>query len=282
MELNIIKGERIQQLCDIYIGLQEDFNYNPLIKLQTNKHKDINTIIDIYNNPTIIFCYSHRIELLVNKLKYLKNEFILVTHNSDQNIEDNNITNEILSCQKLKKWYSQNVCFKNEKLISLPIGLANNMWAHGDLTYFIHLGFENMLNLHLNKSNKIYFNFSINTNINKRKICYDSLISKIPFLNNLPTFNNLDRLSTYEFCICPEGNGVDTHRLWEAIYLQSIPIVLKTPFIEIIKQEYNLNMVILNSWDELDISKLNYSKYIFDETYFDKFSLKFIQLKFKT
>jgi hypothetical protein len=273
MELNIIKGERIQQLCDIYIGLQEDFNYNPLIKLQTNKHKDINTIIDIYNNPTIIFCYSHRIELFVKKMKYLKNEFILVTHNSDQNIEDTNVTNEILSCQKLKKWYSQNVCFKNEKLISLPIGLANNMWAHGDLTYFINLGFENILNLHLNKSNKIYFNFNINTNINKRKICYNSLISKIPFLNNLSTFNNLNRLSKYEFCICPEGNGVDTHRLWEAIYLQSIPIVLKTPFIEIIKQEYNLNMVILNSWDELDISKLNYSKYIFDESYFDNILL---------
>ena len=83
-------------------------------------------------------------------------------------------------------------------------------------------------------------------------------------------FNNLDRLSTYEFCICPEGNGVDTHRLWEAIYLQCIPIVVKTPFNDLIKEKYNLNMIILNSWDELDITKLNYSEYIFDEKYFDK------------
>ena len=127
MDLNIVKGERIQQLCHVYIGLPEDFDYNPLIKIQNNKHKNINTITDIYNNPKTIFCYSHRINLLVDKMKYFKNDFILITHNSDQNIEDKIITNEILNCPKLKRWYSQNVCFKNERLIPLPIGFANNM-----------------------------------------------------------------------------------------------------------------------------------------------------------
>jgi hypothetical protein len=270
MKLNIIKGERIQQLCDIYISLPSDFDYNPLIKLQDHKHKNINTITDIYDNPKKIFCYSQNINILVDKLKYFKNDFILVTHNSDQNIEDTIITNKILNCEKLKGWYSQNVCFKHELLIPLPIGFANDMWKHGDLTFFDILGVNNTLNLHLNKSNKIYFNFNIITNSIKRQKCYDSLISKIPFLNFLPPNNNLHRLSTYEFCICPEGNGVDTHRLWEAIYLQCIPIVLNTQFNNIIKEKYNLNMVILNSWDELDIIKLNYSEYIFDNNYFNK------------
>jgi hypothetical protein len=35
----IITGERIQQLANIYIGTTDDFNYNPLIKNETHKHK---------------------------------------------------------------------------------------------------------------------------------------------------------------------------------------------------------------------------------------------------
>ena len=31
-------------------------------------------------------------------------------------------------------------------------------------------------------------------------------------------------LAQYAFCLCPRGNGVDTHRLWEALYMGCIPI----------------------------------------------------------
>ena len=27
------------------------------------------------------------------------------------------------------------------------------------------------------------------------------------------------------FCICPHGNGVDSHRIWECLYLNTIPVV---------------------------------------------------------
>jgi hypothetical protein len=266
----IIKGEKIQQLCDIYLGLLCDFEYNPLIKLQKEKQLDIHSINCNYNNPRIIFCYSHRINLLVSKLIYFQNEFILVSHNSDENIENNNITNQILNCNKLIKWYSQNACFKNIKLIPIPIGIANNMWNHGNITYYNDLGLPNIIKLNLKKTSKIYFNFDINTNFYKRNLCYHSLKEKIDFLNPLPIYENLDRLSKYEFCICPEGNGVDTHRLWEAIYLQCVPIVIRSTFIDIIIDHFSPYIVILNSWDDIDISTLNYSQYIFDKNYCDK------------
>ena len=32
-------------------------------------------------------------------------------------------------------------------------------------------------------------------------------------------------LLTSNFVLCPEGNGIDTHRVWEALYSGSIPIV---------------------------------------------------------
>ena len=35
----------------------------------------------------------------------------------------------------------------------------------------------------------------------------------------------LEQIRKHRFVICPRGNGVDTHRMWETIYLGAIPIV---------------------------------------------------------
>ena len=37
----ILSGEKIQQMCDIYLGTEYDFNYNPLIQKDTSKHTSI-------------------------------------------------------------------------------------------------------------------------------------------------------------------------------------------------------------------------------------------------
>jgi hypothetical protein len=41
---NIVTGERIQQLCDVYLGVDGDFNFNPTIGRQTTKHIYLNNI----------------------------------------------------------------------------------------------------------------------------------------------------------------------------------------------------------------------------------------------
>ena len=37
----------------------------------------------------------------------------------------------------------------------------------------------------------------------------------------------LDSLIRYKYVLCPEGNGIDTHRFWETIYAGSIPVSKK-------------------------------------------------------
>jgi hypothetical protein len=61
---------------------------------------------------------------------------------------------------------------------------------------------------------------------------------------------HVERLAKYKYCLCPEGNGVDTHRLWEALLLGSIPIVKNTAFTRVI-QHYTrgeIPMIIMDSW----------------------------------
>jgi hypothetical protein len=38
-------------------------------------------------------------------------------------------------------------------------------------------------------------------------------------------YDFLTKLRNHTFTICPRGNGVDTHRLWETLYMGGIPIV---------------------------------------------------------
>jgi hypothetical protein len=256
MNINIVSGEKLQDIAHVYLAIDNDFNYNPYISIQTNKHKNMSDINSNYDNPKIVFCYSHRIIILAEKINYFMNDFILITHNSDYNIinDDINVRN-IYNSNKLIKWYAQNLCFDHSKVFLLPIGIANNQWEHGSNFHKFYNTLSNDTRL-TKKEKSIYFVFDINTNRDKRTSCYNSIIKKLPFLNIISTYDNFKRLSEYEFCICPEGNGVDTHRFWEALYLKCVPIVINSPFINIIKKNTNLPMIILNSWDDLDIDNL--------------------------
>jgi hypothetical protein len=264
MITEIVTGEKIQQICDFYIGNLGDFYFNPIIANQINKHLNINSINQDFDNPYYIFCYSHLINELSTKINYFKNKFILITHNSDQNIENNETINIILNYDNVVKWYAQNITFQHDKLKLLPIGLANSMWPHGNLQAFND---NNLINNIHNKTKFIYFNFNINTNINKRQPCYDQLKDKLEWLNNINPVENLYRLKDYQFCICPEGNGVDTHRLWECLYLKVVPIVIDSPFSNILKT-YNIPLVILNNWNDSFKLNLNYNDYNFNDEKF--------------
>ena len=79
----------------------------------------------------------------------------------------------------------------------------------------------------------------------------------------------MKRLSTYEFCICPEGNGVDTHRLWECLYLKVVPVVIESEFTKIL-QTNGVPLFILDNWDNFDVSKLNYSNFNFSSEKINK------------
>ena len=51
------------------------------------------------------------------------------------------------------------------------------------------------------------------------------------------------QLPSYKFVISPEGNGIDCHRTWEALYVGSIPIVIKNN--------------IYNNWSDLPILQVS-------------------------
>lgn len=264
----IINGERFQEIADMYLGTAGDFLYNPLIFEQIEKHQILDDIDGPFDNPTTLFLYSHLLEPFSKKLQHFKNPFTLITHNSDFNLlESDPVIQKILSSDKLVCWWGQNLCFIHEKMRFLPIGLANTMWDHGKV--------ENFMIDSTKKSENIYFNFNIYTNREKREPCFNAFKAQLEFLPMVPVAQNINRLAKYKWCICPEGNGVDTHRLWEAMYLGCVPIVLRSPFIDALMYytEGELPIYVVNSWNSDDLP--DYSQYQFDSkwlklTYYKK------------
>ncbi len=245
-----ITGERIQLLCDIFVGQDYDFNYNPLIKKQEQtKQLNINQINQSFSNPKIIFLYTHYLPNLINIIEYFQNPFILILHNSDFELNESYLS--IINHPKIIHIFSQNSILSHLKVTNLPIGIANSMWKHGDL-YFLHL--INMQNKNI-KNNFIYLQFSLST-YEKRKNILNKLIEKnIEVQPNLEYLQYLDLLSTFKYCICARGNGIDTHRFWECIYLNVIPICEKSIFTENLKKEYK-DIILLDSFDDLNIDLL--------------------------
>ena len=72
--------------------------------------------------------------------------------------------------------------------------------------------------------------------------------------NNRPYKEYLIELKRHKYAICPEGNGIDTHRFWECLYMNTIPICLKNTLTEYYKQYFPI--IVLNDWKELDVNKL--------------------------
>ena len=106
----------------------------------------------------------------------------------------------------------------------------------------------------IKKEKNIYFLFSLNTHSSRRE-CFDKLKNKLEWNKSLSKEDYFIELKKHKYAICPRGNGLDTHRIWECLYLDVIPIMLIKDCINI----DNLPIIYLNDWNELDITKLTYS-----------------------
>jgi hypothetical protein len=201
-----------------------DFVYSPNIKPEFDDYnKQINTF-DIKKLKDLNIVYTHTLYVrnLFDIIKDLAAKFIVITHNSDINVD-----NTFIIPDNVNMWFSQNVNTINDKVSSIPIGLENERWFKDinkkQKMFDISKTEKNIKNL-------VYVNHNIKTNIGERQEPYDILKDKtfatIVHGTNGQNFDSyLDNIYNHKFVICPVGNGIDTHRLWECLYLNTIPIV---------------------------------------------------------
>lgn len=218
----------------------------------------INKFSELHDGSKIIFCKTDFIAQEFENIKNIKNDVTLITGNSDYAITDNIVAK---APKNIKRWFAQNAISNSGILIPLPLGLENKTESlrsgHG-IGYLERVKEkERLLSRHSNENptKKIYANFNIATNFGYRN-ALKNFIKNSTIIDweesNLSLENFFDKILDYEMTLCPIGNGVDTHRLWEVLYSNRIPITIKVGDFKIYELYEDLPIIILQNLEELN------------------------------
>lgn len=247
----------------------------------------LNKFSKLHNNYDIFFCKTDYILQDYEYISKLDHEVVFITGNSDYPIVDQLVDK---APKNIKKWYCQNALSNNEIIYPIPIGIENKFESyrpnHG-ICYEQRVNEkENIIkNIQKKLATKfIYANFNIETNISYRK----SLLNKIydisyityknPTLSLIEFFNDI---LDHKMVLCPIGNGIDTHRIWEVLYCDRIPITFKVGNYKIYELYQKFPILILNNFEELldenliktkynEIISKNYDKDMLNYSYWEK------------
>ena len=190
-------------------------NFAPSKKQPGDYDGLVNRFSYLKNEVNYIYTHTIYVHELIDVIKNIDAMFVLITHNGDVNVNVP-VPGNVLT------WWSQNVNSEDPRMQSLPIGLENDRW-------FIGVDKKNkmiakMQELHKSRwdltGNLVYMNFNVNTNTEKRMEPYRLFKGKtwvtVTMRENGQGFDEyIDNVYNHKFVLCPEGNGMDTHRTWE-------------------------------------------------------------------
>jgi hypothetical protein len=165
-------------------------------------------------------------------------DFVLFSHNSDLSVDES--FEHHLRNRHLRAWYTTNPELAHPKLRALPIGIANPRWPHGNTATL-----RRAQEARVPKSELFDVSFSLGTNPEERRACVAATgLEPSP---PLPFEEYVERLASASFCISPNGNGIDCHRTWEALYVRTIPVVTRSLVTE---HHADVPMVVLDDWSQ--------------------------------
>jgi hypothetical protein len=264
-----ITGEKFIELSDFVYNIRipnHDDYYN--LKNTFNKND-----IENFDGIPIIYCHTHLVEILFSIIKNINKEIVLITHNSDNNI-DEKLTRNFPS--NIIKWYSQNVNIIHNRIESIPIGLENSIW-------FPNINkiqkIKDISNKKFKFENLLYINHNINTNPKERQEPYiifknKSFTTLVDGRNGQDFDSYVMNIKTHKFILSPNGNGIDTHRLWESLYIGTIPIVkngINVGFYD------ELPICYVDDWNEINEDFLNKE---YERIYNTKWNLEKLDFNF--
>ena len=257
---NILSGSNFSQKSDLIFS--EYISHAEYTEKKLNKHivlyKSDEFLLykliefEIKENQ-VIFCHNLVLKDLFNHLKNIKNisNIKLITHQTDQLITEK-IYNQKPDC--ISEWYSTNVEHKSSNLIPIPLGIANNFQNNYINSNLIKTKSDFVKkNLELN----MYINFKKSTNYKERENLYHYFDNKAWVNIDEPMLSvekYLEQLNKCSFVLAPWGNGIDSHRLWEALYLGKIPI---TKYHHTYSSAKGLPVLFIDNYENLSEQVLN-------------------------
>ena len=223
--MNFICGDKFVEMSDfVYTRPNCPDDYYKIPNTFTKE------AIEAFNGIPVIYTLTPNASTLFHHLHSIKKKVVVITHSADMPADKDLYD---MMPETVVKWFAQNAYHHGEKLHSIPIGIENAQrkeFHHQDKPSKILAKAETEKTY----KNLCYLNCSIWTHRDERAECYRHLAGK-PWVTtvtnpNLFDFDGfIDNIYRHKFVACPRGNGIDTHRTWETLYLDSIPIERPNP-----------------------------------------------------
>lgn len=212
---------------------------------------------------TVFVDFTRIGEFLTDYLPKIEKKVIVITGNYGY-AADNPMPGPfaaLLEEEKVALWLVQNIDREaTEKLIPIPIGLANKHWVHGNTELL-----DEWIPHSLTKSergNLIYLNFTLWPGHYERQAALDYFKEMGGVHAEGKSYEEyLSDLSESVFVVSPPGNGNDCHRTWEALLMGCYPIVKSSTLNPLYE---GLPIVVVNDWSEATIDFLLEKKREFD------------------
>lgn len=235
---DIITGDRVLSICDFIITTPGIINYhrnvshlhNRMIMVENFQNidpKQLNRVLRSKGSSIIkLFVYTHILDdFIMHMMNKIESDIniVIYLHNSDHAFGSSDLHQSLIVNKQVKHIFAQNpdTLEHSKKVTLLPIGLANSMFNHGDI-----LGLYSVMSKSYNqkKTKNIYIN------INPSTFSYRAEVLKYLSSQNItqpkPFDEYLVDLSQHRFCLCIRGNGLDSHRFFESLYLGTIPVII--------------------------------------------------------
>ena len=164
---------------------------------------------------------------------------------------DLSVTTSLYERYRPRVWYSINA--ESHYVHGIPLGITN---YYADRPIFsIYGNKEQMITVSqrvVDRSKLLYMNFNVHTYPSERMLLQSMYkhCSYVTYDEPESTLEGRERylinLRSHTFTLCPRGNGIDTHRIWEALYMGCIPIVKNNV---VHKDWKDLPILWIDEWD---------------------------------
>jgi hypothetical protein len=225
------------------MSLVSGYEFHKLAKWSYCPYYQVNFKPELIQENDIVFLnldyFIQFISLLSHKPP--KHKFILIIHNSLLSFTLEhfkylyNITNHIFSINSL---------VINKQITPIPIGFIHNR----NLQNIFQENFNEKINK--DKDILIYSNFSLTKNKIKRIECLNAFINKnwVYKDQQIPIEEFYKKIRRSKYILSPEGNKLDSHRIYESIFFNTIPIMKKNKLYYFYKI---LPIIIVDNWTDV-------------------------------
>lgn len=238
----------------------DEFKHQCNYEYHLHSHSLADVSPPVSGRRVIVFVQPEHVQQFLTERFPNLEDYILLTHNSDHAIPE--IANTEYLGGKVHVWFAQNnhsvkrVCGNSSAMltpiVSLPIGIANPGYLHGDVAKIREYLSDDSWSLQQPRTHLLYMNFSINTCTAERRPLWERFQSSRFCLHQKAALDfgaYLQEMSTCRFVLSPRGNGLDCHRTWEALLIGTIPIV-RTSALDCLFER--LPVVIVQEWTEVN------------------------------